>query len=46
VSEPAITELEFLRKLQRLLDEGDFSAGLMSRVRRPERTRGLRGTAS
>jgi 5-methylcytosine-specific restriction endonuclease McrA len=26
VSEPEITELEFLRKLQRLLNEGDFSA--------------------
>ena len=26
MSEPAITELEFLRKLQRLLKEGDFSA--------------------
>lgn len=26
MSEPAITELDFLRKLQRLLDEGDFSA--------------------
>jgi hypothetical protein len=26
VSAPAITELQFIRKLQRLLDEGDFSA--------------------
>ena len=26
MSEPAITELDFLRKLQRLLNEGDFSA--------------------